>query len=167
MKRLSSIFFVTLLTHRLFCAQFNGVGFQVVQCSKGLDDVANISYIAEDEILNGFFDSGFISSNSPTVVFNGDDDALWKEGFGDASESRFSAFLQLKLYFKDSDTNSKLVKLGLLEKVSWSLSRVPKGDIVSRGEEEVKAPSSKDGEETLRTFLKNVFSDISKKLKLI
>ena len=47
-----------------FCAS---VSFQIVQHNDSMSSVCNSVLVIEDEILNSFFNSGYIVSNSPAA----------------------------------------------------------------------------------------------------
>lgn len=138
-----------------------GVMVQVVQHSAGLADVAMVSFITEDEVLSGFFNKGIIASNSPAVIAQNDEDKkLWQEGFRDATESMLSSFVQVHLFYEDSATNSKLVRLGQLKSVSWKVASVPNGKVFEAGAKDVVKPKEKEGEEKVRGFMRALFSHI-------
>lgn len=170
MTRIISI--ITIMASCIFSTQifakssFNGVGFQVVQHSPTLSDISDVSYVVEDEILNGFFEKGLIASNSPVALFNSSNEKkIYNDGLRDAKDSNFNAFLQINLYYKDGVTNSKLVKLALLEKIEWVLIATPAKTQIARGKKTVTPPSPKDSEEVLRTLMRDIFFDIYQKLK--
>ena len=81
MKKIVSIFFILLLS----CSAMFGksLSFQVVQHNETIKDVCSTVLVLEDEILNFFFDVGYIVSNEPSVVSNSNekDVQLWNSGF--------------------------------------------------------------------------------------
>ena len=64
-----------LIAGLLLCAQVcfaRQVSFQIIQHDERTEKVTEQSLVIEDELLSGFFESGYIVTNSPTVVSNSD-----------------------------------------------------------------------------------------------
>lgn len=167
-KKFFAVVAFALLTssaHSAKNALSQGVMIQVVQHSAGLQDLSTVSFVAEDEILSGFFNQGVIASNSPAILStSAEEKKLWQAGFRDATDSALSSFVQVNLFFEDSATNSKLVRLGLLKKISWKVASVPAGKVFEAGAKEVVKPTDKEGEEKVRGFVKALFSHLYKVL---
>ena len=112
------------------------------------------SLVIEDELLNGFFDTGYIITNSPAVVScsASDDLILFNKAMGDAYEGSSDFFVQIKLYY----TNS-------LHTIDWSVASVSTGKTIkeSKFESSVKAFDEKG----LRSVSSRLISEISKILK--
>lgn len=104
----------------LLCAQFcfaKQISFQIVQYDDRTQDVTEQSLVIEDELLNGLFETGYIVTNSPTVVSDSDDETvLYNKAMGDAYEGFSDYFVQVKLYYSNA-----------LKQINWSIASVSTG----------------------------------------
>ena len=69
LKRLTLILVFGLYSSLCFAKQ---ISFQVVQHDESSKDVTEQSLVIEDEVLNKFFDYGFIVTNSDAAVSTSD-----------------------------------------------------------------------------------------------
>ena len=95
-----------LIAGLLLCAQVcfaRQVSFQIIQHDERTEKVTEQSLVIEDELLSGFFESGYIVTNSPTVVSNSDanDIVLYNKALGDAYEGSSDYFIQIKLIYSN------------------------------------------------------------------
>ena len=148
---------IILFAGLLLCANFcfaKQIQLQIVQHDDRTDAVSEDSLIIEDELLNGFFETGYIITNSPAVVScsASDDLILFNKAMGDAYEGSSDFFVQIKLYY----TNS-------LHTIDWSVASVSTGKTIkeSKFESSVKAFDEKG----LRNVSSRLISEISKILK--
>lgn len=116
-----------LLTCKVFAKQ---ISFQVVQKDASSESVTEKSLSVEDELLNGFFDKGFIVTNSQAVSSLSDtqDQSFWTKGFGDAFDGFSDYFVQVKVYFSEprKDQRGKTVKE--INMVSYIVTSVKSGE---------------------------------------
>ena len=139
------------------CAQFcfaKQISFQIVQHDQRTDKVTEDSLILEDELLNGFFETGYIITNSPTVVSNSadDDQVLYNKALGDAWEGCSDFFIQIKLNYKNN-----------LSTVDWTLASVSTGRTIKESslENAVVVTDYK----SLRKLSSQLISEITKIIK--
>ena len=139
------------------CANFcfaKQIQLQIVQHDDRTDSVSEDSLVIEDELLNGFFETGYIITNSPAAVSASasDDLILFNKAMGDAWEGSSDYFVQIKLYY----TNS-------LHTIDWSVASVTTGKTIkeSKFESSVR-PLDEKG---LRNVSSRLITEISKILK--
>lgn len=125
MGKIKQILIVLVL---FFAAQVcfaNQISFQIVQHDDRTDKVSEDSYVVEDELLNGFFETGYIITNSPTVVSDSEenDQILYNKALGDAYEGSSDYFIQIVLYY----TN-------VLKKAEWTISSAKNGKAITKGQ---------------------------------
>lgn len=143
----------------LGAAVFAGsVSFQIVQHNDSMDSVCDSALIIEDEIMNSFFNSGFIVSNSPASVSSSSaqDKKLWSIGYEDAAGGRFDDFIQVHLYFNGStarDTQS--IRLGMIDKISWKIVSLKNGSTLEEKSRYIEKPLGADTEADVRLFAKD------------
>lgn len=147
--------FATLQTFSL------GVSFQVVQHSEILTNVSDWTYIVEDEILNSFFNSGYIVSNWPAATATSDSEAkkLMKLGMNEAKDGGVDDFVQINLRFKN-----KTSEVNTIDSVDWKIVSLKNGKTI---EEKRKSLDKKESakEDDIRFFAKNFADYIKKVLK--
>ena len=148
---------IILVAIFLMCANFafaKQIQLQIVQHDDRTDTVSEDSLVIEDELLAGFFETGYIITNSPAVVSSSasDDVILFNKAMGDAYEGSSDYFLQIKLYY----TNS-------LHTIGWSLASVASGKTIKESsfESAVKTLDQKG----LKNVSNKLISEISKVLK--
>ena len=146
-----------LIAGLLLCAQFcfaKQISLQIVQHDDRTDKVTEDSLIIEDELLNGFFETGYIITNSPTVVSQsaGDDLILYNKALGDAFEGSSDYFVQIKLYYKNS-----------LNTVDWKIASVSTGNTIK--ESSFESSVSVMDEKGLKKISSKLISEISKILQ--
>lgn len=134
------------------------VSFQVLQHSENKNSVTNTTYAIEDEILNDFFNSGYIVSNFPatTSISNEQNKKLWKLGFDEAVEGSFDKFIQINLYFSNVTKNEN----DFVEKIDWKVVSIKDGKIIEEKQKKVEKQSTANNENT-RLFAKD-FADYIK-----
>jgi len=85
----------------------NQISFQIVQHDESLDCVSEDSLVIEDTLLNGFFEFGFIVTNSDAAISDSkaQDDRLFKIGQGDAFNGYSDYFVQIKLFYERNENS--------------------------------------------------------------
>lgn len=138
-----------------FCAS---VSFQIVQHNDSMSSVCNSVLVIEDEILNSFFNSGYIVSNSPASMSSSaaQDKKLWNLGYSEAVEGSFEDFIQIHLYFNESTAkNTQTVALGMIDKIGWKIVSLKNGKTVEEKTKSIKKTMGADTEDNVRLFAKD------------
>lgn len=130
------------------------ISFQIVQHDDAAEEVTESSLTIEDEILNTFFDYGFIVTNSEAKIssVNGVDEKLYKIGVGDAFNGYSDYFIQINLFY---NKNEDSISIGSdLTKVNFLVASVQTGEIFAdKTFNNIKLGNQKDD-------LKKVSSDL-------
>ena len=149
-----------LIAGLLLCAQFcfaKQVSFQIIQHDDKTQNVTEQSLVLEDEMLNSFFETGYIVTNSPTVVSESDENdvILYNKALGDAYEGSSDYFIQVKLFYNNS-----------LKQIDWSIASVATGNKIKESSitGSVTAADEK-GMKKLSSKLMSEIFDILKKTK--
>lgn len=116
-----------LLSCKLFAKQ---ISFQVVQKDNSTTSVTEKSLSVEDELLNGFFDKGFIVTNSQAVNSESEDQDIefWNTGFGDAFNGFSDYFVQVMIYFSEPRIDKKGKTVKDIKMVSYKVTSVKSGE---------------------------------------
>lgn len=151
-----------LIAITLFAASFcfaKQITLQIVQHDELSDKVFESSMVVEDELLNGFFDNGFIVTNSPASVSASSlqDVNLFNTGIGDAYEGSSEYFLQIKLYYNAAQSSEKS---DLIE-VDWTLASAITGITIKENTIKNKYSDTKD----LKVLSANLVKEITKAIK--
>ena len=116
-KKLSLFCFISLLSTLCFARQLS---FQIVQHDSAAKELTEQSLTIEDEVLNSFFDYGFIVTNSNATISNSQnqDETLFETGLKDAFNGYSDIFIQIQLFFEQNDenttTNSELKSINII-----------------------------------------------------
>lgn len=104
LKKLSFILVFQCLSSFCFAKQ---LCFQIVQHDAAAKEVTEQSFVIEDEVLNNFFDYGFIVTNSNATVSNSQiqDEKLFQTGIKDAFDGFSDIFIQIKLFYEQPKQN--------------------------------------------------------------
>lgn len=151
---------ILLIAGLLLCAQVcfaKQVSFQIIQHDDKTQNVTEQSLVIEDEMLNSFFETGYIVTNSPTVVSESDENdvILYNKAMGDAYEGSSDYFIQVKLFYNNS-----------LRQIDWSIASVATGNKIKESSitGSVTAADEK-GMKKLSSKLMSEIFDILKKTK--
>lgn len=138
-KLKKSILFLAclLFSSTVFAKQ---ITIQIIQHNIATDKVAESSLVIEDGLLDGFFDNGFIVSNTPASVSVSEkqDLSLYNTGLGDAYEGGADFFVQIKLFYdgsaqnksgtpKKSGKKKETIRESGLERVDWTVASAVTG----------------------------------------
>lgn len=162
-KKLFTVFLALFAGGICFASQ---ISVQIVQHNPATDYVTEDSLIVEDELLNGFFDKGFIATNSVAAVSESSeqDSELMYTGFGEAYDGGSDYFVQVKIYYDASTVKSeKDVTPCRLDHIEWSMYSCKSGKklITSSVKGSSKFPAT---EENVREVSFVLISDIQKAL---
>ena len=151
---------IGLILGLLLCTQFcfaKQISFQIIQHDERTQSVSEQSLVIEDELLNGFFENGYIVTNSPTVVSDSDanDVILYNKAMGDAYEGSSDYFIQVKLFYSNA-----------LNQIDWSIASVSTGNIIKKStiESSVTSADEKGMKKVSSKLVSDIF-DILKKAK--
>lgn len=139
------------------------ISFQIVQHDARISTVTEQSFLFEDELLNFFFECGYIVTNSPAAVSvsENQDATLWTTGYEDALDGCSDYFIQIKLFYEKSpDGNPSHV---VLQKIDWSVSLVSTGKIIKNNT--LKYNKAYATDDDLRKLSSELVADIRKSIK--
>ena len=162
-KKILLTFMILFFTCICFAGQ---ISVQIVQHNLALDYVSEQSLIVEDELLNGFFDKGYIVTNSKAQVSDSDeiDGELLNEGFGEAYDGSSDYFVQVKLYYDTSRIKGVSDASPCpLDHIDWVMLKCSSGETLVKSS--VKGSRNKPGsDENIRSVSVSLISDIQKAL---
>lgn len=143
------------------------LAFQIVQHNDSLKKICLSAYVIEDEIMNYFFENGFVVSNSSAEVsFSAEDDQrLWSDGYYGAASGAFDDFVQIHLYFAKNANDEGKVALSLIDTISWKIISVKSGKCLEESKKSIGKPMNKDSEENVRNFANDFASHIKTVLR--
>ena len=103
------------------------IAIQIVQHDETSEEVCEQSFVIEDELMNGFFENGYIVTNSPASISKSEntDSSLWSTGFGEAYDGYSDYFVQVKLYYSVEKVGIK--EMSVISRIDWSLTSVSSG----------------------------------------
>lgn len=129
MGKIKTLFVVSILLLGSACCFARQVSFQIVQHDDRTDKVTEQSYVVEDELLNDFFEYGYIVTNSDAAISDSEeqDQALLCTGIQEAIDGYSDYFIQIKLYY-EMIGGSQLV---CLRKIDWVITNVVNGKTVT------------------------------------
>jgi len=135
------------------------ITLQIVQHDESTDSVLEASMVVEDELLNEFFNCGFIVTNTPASVSDSivQDSKLFTDGIGDAYEGSSEYFVQIKLYYN----LAQRTKGSDLVKVDWTLASALTGLKIEEKSMKNNSSDIKD----LKLMTANLVKEITKAIK--
>lgn len=109
------------------------ISIQIVQHAGTEEALNEQTLVIEDELLNGFFEYGYIVTNSPAAVSKNksDDEILWSVGLADAYEGSSDFYIQIDLYYKLNKGDLK--EEYIVNKVDWLISSVKSAKKIKNG----------------------------------
>ncbi len=130
------------------------LSFQIVQHSDSMDEVCQAALAVEDEILNYFYEAGYIVTNAPAEisVSAAGDRKLWASAFSDAAYGSFDDFVQICLDFEDGGRTAGGMSAGRIRSVSWKAVAVASGRVLEEGSSAIKDTGFDGGEDSVREF---------------
>lgn len=163
-KNLMAAFVMTAAVAASFA---KSLSFQILQKNDSLNNVCESALAVEDEILNYFFENGYIVSNIPAVVSKNDaqDLKLYNDAYNEAVSGTVDEFCFIKLYFIGDEKANGEVSLGNMKKISWKLVSVKTGNILEESSSEIKAGISQNEAANVRNFASEFALHIQKVIK--
>ncbi len=131
MGKLKRLITICCIAISASCAFAKQISFQVVQHDQTSSIVTEQSLVIEDEVLNSFFESGFIVTNSDAAMSDSDgqDEVLFKTGIGEAFNGCSDYFVQINLFFtKTDETTSKNADL---QKIKFTIAKTNTGKTIA------------------------------------
>lgn len=151
---------ITLILGLLLCANIcfaKQISFQIIQHDNRTDNVTEQSLVIEDELLSGLFETGYIVTNSPTVVSDSEsnDKVLYNKALGDAFEGFSDYFIQVTIYYGNA-----------LNQIDWSIATTANGNIIKESTITGSVPTTDEkGLHKISSKLVSEISDFLKKQK--
>ncbi len=160
MKKITIFLVLLLLTGFSYAQQ---ISFQIVQHDISADYVTEQTYMIEDQLVDMFFENGYIVTNSPTVYAEreSDDEKFWNDGLRDAYDGYSDYFVQIKLYYTMERKTNK--GGATLKKADWVLVYAPTAQEIVKST--VKSKESKDLSDDVFFMSSDIFNAIKKAIK--
>ena len=162
--------FLTAFTFfSVFSIHAASLTFQIVQHCENLKNVCESSLKMEDEIMNGFFEAGYIVSNIPAVISASEveDDKIFKDGVNEAAGSSLDNFLAVHIYFdKQAIAGGKEPDFSNIYAISWKMGEVKDGRIIDNGQLSIKKTDRTDSESNIKKTAQEFVSHIQKILRV-
>lgn len=139
------------------------ISFQILQHDETSEAVTEQSYTVEDQLIEMFFENGYIVTNSPTVAVNSNSEAakLWKAGLKEAKEGYSNFFIQINLYYTAESLSPK--GEATLKKADWTLVYTKTGE--PKAKNTIKSKQSLDVKNDLYLISADIFDEIKKAIK--
>jgi len=161
--------FLTFFLFTLCCANAKNLNFQIVQNNPGQEDVFAMSYLFEQALVDFFFESGHIVSNSPVFIKKDDsaDKAELKRALVETIIGSMDILVRLEVVFIQEKANSSEVfVLDSIKTVKWNNYNAKTGKLISTGSENPGPVDATNNNETgVYNFASYVASQISSTLK--
>jgi len=139
------------------------ISFQVIQHNNASQKVNEKALSLEDELFTGFFNKGYIVTNSQAVISKSEnqDETLWTKGYGEAYDGFSDYFVQVKLYFSQPVKNEETGKMEQgIDKVDYTVTKVQSGEKIAE-----KSIEYKSLEEDVYEVSSDLIIDINKVIK--
>jgi len=123
-KKVTAFLIIMMFCSCVFARQ---ISFQIVQHDESSEEVTEQSLVIEDQVLNNFFEKGYIVTNSPSVASESDvqDETFWKTGLGEAFYGYSDYFVQIKVWYEPRV--GTLTDVANIQKIKWSLTEAKTG----------------------------------------
>lgn len=146
-----------------FCSSLS---FHVIQHNDSLNNVCESALVIEDEIMNYFFNAGYIVTNVPACISKSEEQDLkfYQNGYNEAANGAFDEFIQIKLYFTGSEEENIKVALGNMKKISWKVVQTTTGKVLEEGNQDVTVDVAVDSEANVREFASDFANHLNKVL---
>jgi hypothetical protein len=127
------IIFFSLSAASVFCTSLS---IQIVQVQPGQDKICQTSQLFEQSVIDFFFESGHIVSNSPIYISTtGEkDEADLHQAIYDASAGYLSYFVSIAIQYAPAESvNPDMPRLADIKSVSWKTYSVASGQELAEG----------------------------------
>lgn len=142
------------------------VTVQIVQHGGNTENVGETAMVLEDELLNSFFDAGYIVTNLPATMAYSDDenDDLNQKLFSETAAGGGDYAVQVRVYVNTNpNANPGNLRLVDIKKIEWQITTVKTG----QGKEgAMPGPSGKKVgvDDSIRAYALSVSKNIVKSL---
>lgn len=160
---------ILLSSFSVFAKANNSISIQIIQNNPGHEKVWATSELFEQSIINYFFDSGKIVSNSPIYIKDKSEDKNKKAlraALIENSDGGMEYLVRVELIYKNSNSAvPDMPKLGNIQKVEWKIYKVSNSSEIASGEKKpIKVTSSNDNELGIDEFAALVAKSLSSSL---
>lgn len=159
---------LVLLAFALSCAPASVIAVQVVQDDDAHDEVRSSSLVVEGSLLDYFFESGHIVTNTPPAISSGkDDSALLKKSMAQAKSGGCDLFIAVQVCYQRGNTSSPEANLlSVIKQISWTVYRISTGEEIASGKKSPGTVSpARDSERGIIAFAGEVAATINQSLK--
>ncbi len=134
-----------------FCGSLS---FQILQKDESLSDVCESALVIEDEILNYFFEHGYIVSNVPAAVSKNDEEdrKFYTDAYNEAVDGTVDQLCIIKLYFNGGERENLKPSVGTMQKISWKIVSVRTGKVLEESSSAVKEEITQTENANVRDF---------------
>jgi len=167
MKRKTKLFFCSAVMG-IFAASSlfaSAISFQVVQHDKSQDKIRLSSYQIEGDLMEYFFNAGYIVTNSPTVIANSDEDDKkeYTKSIKSAEEGECDYFVTLLTdYNVANSTGPEQSLLSNIHEISWRVIDIATGKEIASGVKKTGVVSpTQDNEDGISSFAFEIAAEIS------
>ena len=145
--------FFVLFFSLVFCYA-EEISFQVLQIDSSSDDVYEQTLIIEDQILEFFFDKGYIVTNEQAVVATKKtSDSIQKRALQFAESGGSKYFICLQLNYNAGSPAKNIVQLSNLKSVNWTAINISTNKKVASGTKKIKVPkTSANNADSVKSF---------------
>lgn len=160
-KNVKLCFIVSLLFLHLSLFSMT-VSISLVQNESAPQSAIKMSQIAEEQLLNNFFNNGFIVSNTPIrfdgINFKNKNYGLKEATFG-LSDILFVYFLQYNANEKTATENNS--SYAQLEYINWKILSVPDGRLIKEGQKKIDGLKLQDNDpyKYVRTIMDSLYKE--------
>lgn len=152
-----------------FLSIFSGfakeVTMQVLQHGGNTENVSETALLLEDELMNSFFNAGYIVTNEPaSMSYSDNDDKKFGQNLIKMSSTSGGDYVVQVIIFLDTEksTSPESVRLVDIDKIEWNITRI-NSNIKKNGTH--KGPSNFDSKNnSMRNYIASVVSTIVKDL---
>lgn len=139
------------------------ISFQIVQLDTSRTDISDKSYEIENNVLDGFFNYGFIVTNSSASIaeIEEEKEPLWKSGLGEAFSGFSDYFVQISIFYEKTDETRTTD--ANIEKVEWTVASAKTGLVL--GKATIENIVLKNGKEDLGAIAANLVKNINKAIR--
>lgn len=147
-----------------FCGSLS---FQILQKDECLNEVCESALVIEDEILNYFFDQGYIVSNVPAAVSNSEeqDRKFYTDAYNEAVDGAVDQFCLIKLYFTGGGQENQKPSIGTMKKISWKLISLRTGNVLEESSTTVTKEITQTENANVREFAADFAMHLQKIIK--
>ena len=147
-------------------AKAKALSAQIIQNNPGQEKTWATSEFFEQSVINYYFDSGRIVSNSPIYITTNDSEKNRKAlraALIENNDGGMDYLIRIELFFKMSKTVAPdIPKLGNLDKVEWIVYNVGTGVEISSGSKKPsKVTTSNDNEIGIESFAYEVVEELT------